>query len=46
MPTAQLLTMNSEANEDLIANINTLLSNCSKKQLKQIYDMILIITRK
>ncbi len=43
---AQLLTMNSEANEDLIANINTLLSNCSKKQLKQIYDMILIITRK
>lgn len=43
---AQLLTMNSEANEDLIANINTLLSNCSKKQLKQIYDMILILTRK
>ena len=43
---AQLLTMNSEANEDLIKNINTLLSNCSKKQLKQIYDMILILLRK
>ena len=43
---AQLLTINSEANEDLIQNINTLLSNCSKKQLKQIYDMILILTRK
>ena len=43
---AQLLTMNSEANEDLIKNINTLLSNCSKKQLKQIYDMILILIRK
>ncbi len=43
---AQLLTMNSEANEDLIKNINTLLLNCSKKQLKQIYDMILILTRK
>ena len=43
---AQLLTMNSDANEDLIANINILLSNCSKKQLKQIYDMILILKRK
>lgn len=43
---AQLLTMNSEANEDLIANINTLLSNCTKKQLKQIYDIILILTKK
>ena len=43
---AQLLTMNSEANQDLIQNVNTLLSNCSKKQLKQIYDMILILIRK
>lgn len=43
---AQLLTMNSDANEDLIKNINTLLFNCSKKQLKQIYDMILILIRK
>ncbi len=43
---AQLLTMNSKANEDLIKDINTLLSNCTKKQLKQIYDIISILIRK
>ena len=42
----ELLTIQSEANEDLIKNINAVLANCSKKQLKQIYDMILILIRK
>lgn len=43
---AELLTMNSEANEDLVKNINTLLAGCTKKQLKQIYNIILILIRK
>lgn len=42
----ELLTINSSANEDLIININSLIANCTKKQLKQIYDMILILLRK
>jgi len=43
---AELLVMNSSANEDLIKDINSLIANCTKKQLKQIYDMILILLRK
>ena len=42
----ELLTTNSSANEDLIININSLIANCTKKQLEQIYDIILVLLRK
>lgn len=43
---AELLTINSDANEDLINNINTILANCSPRQLKKIYEIILIMIKK
>ena len=42
----ELLTTASESNENLMIDINSLLTNCTKKQLKQIYDIILILIRK
>ncbi len=43
---AELLVTNTSACEDLVISINTLISNCSVKQLKQIRDIILILLRK
>lgn len=43
---AELLVTNSSAKEDLIKNINTLIANCTPKQLKQIYEIILILVKK
>ncbi len=42
---AELLLLNSKDNDDIIQNIVTLLSNCSTKKLKKIYDIILVILR-
>ena len=42
---AELLIQNSEKNSDIINNINTLLSNCTQKNLKKIYDIILIMLK-
>ncbi len=43
---AELLVAKSDVENDIIKNINTLLSNCTKKQLKQIYDIITVLIRK
>ncbi len=42
----ELLTIDSSANEDLIKNINTLLANCSPRQLKKTYEIIQILIKK
>lgn len=42
---AELLLLNSKDNYDIIQNIVTLLSACSTKKLKKIYDIILVILR-
>lgn len=42
---AELLLEKSNANEDIIKNIITLISNCPLKKLKKIYDIILVILR-
>ena len=43
---AELLIQNSDANEDLIKNINSVLSLCTTKQLKKIYEIILLFAKK
>ena len=42
---AELLIQSSTQNSDIINNINTLLSNCSQKTLKKIYEIILIMLK-
>ena len=42
---AELLLVKSSANQDIIKNIVTLLTDCQPKKLKQIYDVILILLR-
>lgn len=42
----ELLILSSDANEDLIKNINSVLQICSQKQLKKIYEIILILIKK
>lgn len=42
---AELLLLPDKSNQDLIQNIIALLSACSYKKLKKIYDIILIILR-
>lgn len=39
----ELLLTNSQSDECLITNINSILRNCSKHKLKQIYDIIRIL---
>ena len=39
----ELLLTNSQSDENLIININSILRNCSKHKLKQIYDIIRIL---
>ena len=41
----ELLVTKSNADENLIKNINTLLLQCSKHKLKQIYNIILILIK-
>ncbi len=42
---AELLTLNSVSNEDTLKNITTLLSTCSNKKLKQIYEIVQILVK-
>lgn len=42
---AKLLVVKSKNNVDIIENITVLLSGCSPKQLKQIYDIINILVK-
>lgn len=42
---AQLLVKPVQDNDDIIKNIVTLLSDCKTKKLKQIYDIICILSR-
>lgn len=42
---AELLIQNTTKNIDIINNINTLLSTCTPKTLKKIYDIILIMLK-
>ncbi|MFI3300919.1 MAG: helix-turn-helix transcriptional regulator [Candidatus Gastranaerophilales bacterium] len=39
----ELLLVDVKINEDMINNIVNLISNCSKKKLKQIYNIILLL---
>lgn len=41
----ELLITNSSANQDIINNIITLLNQCPPKKLKQIYEIIAILTK-
>lgn len=42
---AELLIQSPQNNNDMIENINVLLSNCTPKMLKKIYDIILIMLK-
>ena len=42
---AQLLLTTSDTNKNIIKNIITLLSGCKRKKLKQIYDIIFILSK-
>jgi len=42
---AELLLIKSDASEDIIKNIVTLLQSCPPKKLKKIYEIILIMLR-
>lgn len=41
----ELITSKADSNEKLLGNINSLLVNCTQKQLKQIYEIILILLK-
>ena len=41
----ELLLVNNKTNEDLITNINSLLKTCTPKRIKQIYEIILVLTK-
>ena len=42
----ELLLVKHTNHEELLGNINALLSQCSTQKLKQIYDIILILNKK
>lgn len=42
---AELLTLKTNRNKDIVKNINTLLVQCSTQKLKQIYEIIAIFLR-
>lgn len=41
----ELLLVNNKTNEDFITNINSLLKTCTPKRIKQIYEIILVLTK-
>ncbi len=42
----ELLLMKNKTQDNILKNINALLSQCSTQKLKQIYDIILILSKK